>query len=174
MVVVQRKENRFLVNADEVAEAAKRVYSAQGPTTVQIVFFETMPFAAQLQLMATTDVLIGVEGTGMFNGNYMSEGSTVIRIKPYMLDHLMPGTGRNHEVIWEALGIQYFVWSSKDINTTRASVSLEELQGAIDNPDSLPWITKFDIAYKQDTVVSMDDFYPLLEEAAKASVTIQQ
>ena len=168
VVVIQRKENRFLLNANEIAEAAERVFSAQGPATVQVVFFETMSFAAQLQLMATTDVLIGVEGTGLFNANYMSEGSTVIRIKPYMLDHLVPGTGKNLEVIWDALGIRYLAWTSNNTSTTRAHVSLKELQDAIDHADELPWLTKFHIAYKQDTNVTIDDFYPLLEEAAKA------
>ena len=174
VVVVQRKENRLLVNANEVAEAAERVFSAQGPATVQIVFFETMSFAAQLQLMATTDVLIAVEGTGLFNGNYMSEGSTVIRIKPYMLDHLVLGTGKNHEVIWDALGIRYLAWSSNNISTTRPPVSLKELQDAVDHPDELSWLTKFNIAYKQDTSVTIDDFLPLLEEAAKAAIAASQ
>lgn len=173
VVVIQRKENRFLMNANDVAEAAERVFSAQGPATVQIVFFETMTFAAQLELMAITDVLIGIEGTGLFNGNFMSEGSTVIRIKPYMLDHLVLGTGKNLEVIWQALGIRYLAWSSNDISTTRAQVSLKELQDAVDHPDELPWLTKFNIGYRQDTNVIIDDFYPLLEEAANAVSQLQ-
>jgi len=95
----------------------------------------------------------------------------VIRIKPYMLDHLVPGTGINHEVIWDALGIRYLAWTGNSTSTTRAHVSLKELQDAIDHPDELPWLTKFNIAYKQDTKVTMDEFHPLLEEVAKVVVS---
>uniref|UniRef100_A0A7S0Z7V3 Glycosyltransferase 61 catalytic domain-containing protein n=1 Tax=Ostreococcus mediterraneus TaxID=1486918 RepID=A0A7S0Z7V3_9CHLO len=174
VVVIQRKRNRLLVNANEIAEAAERVFSAQGRVTVQIVFWEAMSFDVQLQLMATTDVIIGVDGTGLFNGNFMPEGSTVIRIKPYMLDRLIPGRSRNFEVIWQTLGIRYLAWSSNNTSTTRARVSLKKLQDAIDHADQLPFVTKFNIALKQDTNVTMDDFYPLLEEAAKAANVVSQ
>ena len=93
------------VQTQEIAEAARAVFSALGFVKVQTVLFDDMPFVAQLQLMSITDVLIGVDGTGLFNANFMPEGSTVIRIKPYMLDRLLPGKSRNFEAIWKALGI---------------------------------------------------------------------
>ena len=168
VVVLQRRGSRSLVNVDEIAEVAEKVFSGQGPATVQIIFFEDMPFAEQLQLMAVTDVLIGVDGTGLFNGNFMPEGSTVIRIKPYMLDRLLPGKSGNFKAIWQALGIRNLDWSSNNISTTRASVSPKELQDAIEHADQLPFPTKFSIALKQSTLVPAHEFYELLKEAAEA------
>lgn len=169
VVVLQRKGPRVLVNADEIAEAAGKVFSDVGVANVKTVMFEAMTFAEQLQLMAITDVLIGVDGTGLFNGNFMPEGSTVIRIKPYMLDRLVPGKSSNFKVIWQALGIRNLEWGSTNISTARPSVSMKELQDAIDQADELPYLTKFSIALSQGTYVTLEDFYPTLEQAAKSA-----
>ncbi len=169
IVVLQRKGSRALLNIEEIADVARAVFSVHSLTKVQVVVFDDMPFPAQLQLMSVTDVLIGVDGTGLFNANFMSEGSTVIRIKPYMLDRLLPGKSDNFIAIWEALGIRHLEWSSNDISTTTPSVSLQELEDAVDNAHHLPYLAKFKIALNQGTRVAMETFGLLLEQAAKSA-----
>lgn len=168
-MVVQRKGPRSLKNAEEIAEAALVVFSVHGqPARVQVVFFEDMPFASQLQLMAVTDILIGVDGTGLFNANFMSEGSVVVRIKPYMLDTLVPNKSNNFKVIWRALGIQQLEWSSNRTSTTTPSVPLQVLLQAVKHADQLPFETRSPIALTQQTYVTIDTLWPVLEEAANA------
>ena len=168
VVVIQRKENRFLLNANEIAEAAERVFSAQGPATVQVVFFETVSICCATAAYGDNRRTYWCPGYWAVQCQLYVEGSTVIRIKPYMLDHLVPGTGKNLEVIWDARHT-VFSLDSNNTSTTRAHVSLKELQSAIDHADELPWLTKFHIAYKQDTNVTIDDFLSIAGRGSEGS-----
>jgi hypothetical protein len=171
VVVVQRKTRRIL-NPDELAGAVEELFrsSALGQGHVQVVVFEELSFAQQVRLMARTDVMIGVDGTGLFNGNFMPTGSYVLRIKPYALDILIPGKSGNFKRIWQALGIQQLEWGAKYLNQTTPSTGAKHLQALVDavqRGEKPSRLERFQSALAQDTRVDVVEIQQMLTEVLR-------
>lgn len=97
IIIINRASRRRILNGKEVADLSQKVFNASPayPAISAVQYLEGRTFSEQIRMMASNDVLIGMDGTGLFNGNFMPYGSTVIRVKPYALDLVLPGKSGN-------------------------------------------------------------------------------
>lgn len=173
VVVVQRKGKRRILNVDELAAAVQKLFGTSsefGRGHVHVVAFEELSFAQQAQLMARTDVMNGVDGTGLFNGNFMPTGSYVLRIKPYALDILIPGKSGNFKLIWRALGIHQLEWGAKYLNQRQPSMGAEKLQALVDavqRGEKRSRVQRTRPALGQDTRVDVVEIQRMLAEVLR-------
>lgn len=172
IVVVQRRKSRRFLNAEEMASAVHELFdrSSAGPVHVQVVLFEDLAFAQQAQLMSQTDIMIGVDGTGLFNGNFMPPGSYVVRVKPYALDVLIPGKSGNFKRIWEALGLRQLEWTATQLNQTEPAIGVGQLQALIaatQNGTALTRSQRTGPALSQNTRVDVSELRRLLMDAVE-------
>ncbi|KAF9636101.1 hypothetical protein BFW01_g6996 [Lasiodiplodia theobromae] len=54
---------------------------------VQAIDFAALPFAEQLRIIRTTDVLVGVHGAGLTHALFLPEGASVVEIQPRRLNY---------------------------------------------------------------------------------------
>ena len=52
--------------------------------------------------------MLGVDGTGLFNANWMQPGSGVIYVLPYMAAAVIPRKGDTFVRLWRALGLRTY------------------------------------------------------------------
>jgi hypothetical protein len=74
---ISRREKRFILNEASLV----RVALALG-AQVKVVVLESLPLFEQLKIFRSTDVLIGVHGSGLINSQFMRKGSAVIQLIP--------------------------------------------------------------------------------------------
>lgn len=74
---ISRREKRFILNE----AALVRVALALG-AQVKVVVIESLPLFEQLKIFRSTDVLIGMHGSGLINSQFMRRGSAVIQLIP--------------------------------------------------------------------------------------------
>jgi hypothetical protein len=74
---ISRREKRFILNE----AALVRVALALG-AQVKVVVLESLPLFEQLNIFRSTDVLIGMHGSGLINSQFMRQGSAVIQLIP--------------------------------------------------------------------------------------------
>ena len=52
--------------------------------------------------------MLGADGTGLFNANWMQPGSAVVYVMPYLAASALPHKGENFVRLWRALGLHVF------------------------------------------------------------------
>jgi hypothetical protein len=73
VLIVQRRKNRVIVNADELG-----VLSSDAGHVTEIADLEDLPFSQQRTVFAQTDVLVSMAGTALHNVLFMRPGSAVV------------------------------------------------------------------------------------------------
>ena len=66
------------------------------------------PLHQQMAVSAAAHVMIGMDGTGLHNGNWMQPNAAVVHVLPFGANALLPGKGDNFVRMWLALGIRPF------------------------------------------------------------------
>ena len=103
IVLVGRKRSRLWLNEREALVAVqRRVPGAQA----SLVHFEGMSLRAQMEVSRRADVMVGIDGTGLANANWMRNGSTVIDLIPFGNARARPRLASNFHRMWAALGIR--------------------------------------------------------------------
>jgi hypothetical protein len=80
-IVMKSGKSRSILNIDDIIRVIKRSGSVDEQwLDSHMLVFETLSFSEQVQIMAHTDVFVGVHGAALFNGIFMQEGSAVLEI----------------------------------------------------------------------------------------------
>ena len=126
VLLVGRKRNRLWLNAREVAAAVRGL---DGVRSASLVYFEGATLAQQMQVVTAADVLMGVDGTGLSNGNWLRAGSSVIDIMPYFNAVARPDLSSNFRRMWAAVGVH--------VQTEHARANESTLPTLVDK--LMPW-----------------------------------
>ena len=95
MVYLIGRTSRKIVNADEVL-ATIRAQPGVDPALSRLVYFEGRSLKAQMELMLTASVLVGLDGSGFLNALWMhSRPSTAVYIMPFGNRFVRKGKGSN-------------------------------------------------------------------------------
>ncbi|KAL2243003.1 UNVERIFIED_CONTAM: Alpha-1,3-arabinosyltransferase XAT3 [Sesamum indicum] len=95
MLIISRKQNRFITNENQVANLARNM-------GFDVVVEETGPNVSVVgKLVNSFDVLMGVHGAGLTNMVFLPENAVVIQIIPFGAE------------LWAK---PYFRWPAKDMN----------------------------------------------------------
>ena len=84
LTYVDRVTKRRLVDQDIHLAALRKAYPY---ANIKIVDYASYTFEEQLKISATTDILVGVHGAGLIHVMFMAQGSALVEIMPYNLDH---------------------------------------------------------------------------------------
>ena len=106
VLLVARREGRRILNEAEVLAAVRSVPGVDGKA-LEKTYFDG-PLHKQLAVSAAAHVMIGMDGTGLHNGNWMQPNAAVVYILPYGANPLLPTKGDNFVRMWKALGIRPF------------------------------------------------------------------
>ena len=101
-----------MLNAKSVLKSIKNTLK---DILVEEIYFEKINLTARIKYASECDVMVGVDGSGLFNANFMRKGSFVVRILPYGMDKYLPNKGFNFIRSWNALGVHH-----RDLHTTNA------------------------------------------------------
>ena len=112
VLLVRRSNHRFMLNAKSVLKSIKNTLK---DILVEEIYFEKINLTARIKYASECDVMVGVDGSGLFNANFMRKGSFVVRILPYGMDKYLPNKGFNFIRSWNALGVHH-----RDLHTTNA------------------------------------------------------
>uniref|UniRef100_A0A7S4NUV9 Glycosyltransferase 61 catalytic domain-containing protein n=1 Tax=Guillardia theta TaxID=55529 RepID=A0A7S4NUV9_GUITH len=123
------------------------------------VSFEGLSLMGQLEQVRSACLLIGLDGTGLFNGVFMDVGCIIVRIKPIYLDVLVPGKSKNFERLWRNVGMFYDSVPSMFFNVT---LSIEE-RDMIANPSKYDAMKRFRFGLSLDAVVDQEQLLGTVE-----------
>ena len=96
---ISRREKRFVLNE----AALVRVALALG-AQVKVVVLESLPLFEQLKVFRSSDVLVGVHGSGLINSQFMRKGSAVVQLIPLGVQ----GAASFFQSTAVAAGVRYF------------------------------------------------------------------
>ena len=106
VLLVARREGRRILNEEGVLAAVRSVPGVDGKA-LEKTYFDG-PLHKQLAMSAAAHVMIGMDGTGLHNGNWLKPNAAVVYILPYGANVLLPAKGDNFVRMWKALGIRPF------------------------------------------------------------------
>ncbi|KFH45710.1 EGF domain-specific O-linked N-acetylglucosamine transferase-like protein [Hapsidospora chrysogenum ATCC 11550] len=81
---VRRTHTRKLIREEQHLAALQREIPHM---SLEVVTFENLPFAQQLEVARRTDVLLGVHGAGLAHAFFLRPGSAVVEIQPLGFNH---------------------------------------------------------------------------------------
>lgn len=100
VTLIRRTNTRRLVDEERHVEALR----ARIPhMALEVVEFESMPFARQLEVVRRTDLLVGVHGAGLTHAMFLRPGAAVLEIQPEGFDH------KGFRNLAQMLGLEYSV-----------------------------------------------------------------
>ena len=105
VLLVDRVASRRLLNAPALLDAMRRVPGVDA-TAARLVRFEGMPLHRQMRVAAAACFMFGMDGTGLFNANFMRPGCTVAHVFPFGTRELLPDKSSNFVRLWQALGLR--------------------------------------------------------------------
>jgi Glycosyltransferase 61 len=107
-LVVQRSNDRLLLNAGELVDAlgALRV-------DARLVHLETLPFDEQVALVRRARFLVSVHGSALVNMLWLPADATVVELFPYEF------TRPSYEHLSALLGLRYVAWRNDRVEDTR-------------------------------------------------------
>lgn len=158
ITIIDRKDAQAIQNIDLLLEA---VHSAFPRVVAQAVDFAAIPMADQLQIVLSTDVLVGVHGAGLSHILFMHEGrGAVIGIEP-AAESKTPRSSR-YKNLAAIMGQRYFEAESRSAlpdpaeqYQTQTGREVEsELRKRSNHDDGL--------------VVNEADFIPIVRQAIEA------
>ena len=106
VTVLRRERGRRFGEADVTRYLAERL----GVADVRLASFDggTMPYAAQLQALAATDVLLAAHGAALASMVVMAPGAAVVELFPHNFKYLM------YEELARVSGLLYFPHEARD------------------------------------------------------------
>lgn len=158
IIIIDRKRDRKLGNALHLKYALESLAFVD---KVSLVYLEELNLFEQMSLFRQSNLAIGMDGTGLFNVNFMTGGnrSAVIRIMPYKGDEILPNKSNNFEAIWDALGILHMGLSIRNAGCSRFEGSEADFQTFLRNftrsPEALSLGSKYSYILRQETNVSL-------------------
>eukprot|EP00270_Netrium_digitus_P014059 TRINITY_DN4739_c0_g1_i1.p1 TRINITY_DN4739_c0_g1~~TRINITY_DN4739_c0_g1_i1.p1 ORF type:complete len:698 (+),score=154.60 TRINITY_DN4739_c0_g1_i1:144-2237(+) len=163
LVFVNRLKDRKILNIDEL----KGIANASGKFgSVLEVDLAEYRIVQQVELMAETDVLVAMDGTGLMNGIFMPLGAVVIHLRFWGCQKYIRSKGRNFQMMFAASPGRSLRWESDNRQLTvlpeqvLQNRSLEEVLG------SDPSFTEaFQILRRSDTIIDPMAFKCLIETA---------
>ncbi|KAH9317512.1 hypothetical protein KI387_019281 [Taxus chinensis] len=165
LTIVDRRSNRVIVNVKELDQIAVKSGFFK---SVEVAYLEGMNLQEQVELMGKSDVLVGMDGTGMMNAIFMPEGGVVVHIRPYGCKEYLPGKGINFNRLWSANPGRVIRHESEDRQTTRFPTNIAELPERVFNRSSNSSTSyRFSFILKQDTLVDPPAFRCILDTAHK-------
>ncbi|KAK0642816.1 EGF domain-specific O-linked N-acetylglucosamine transferase [Lasiodiplodia hormozganensis] len=84
LTFIDRRTSRALVDTEQHL-ANLRLHFPR--VRVQAIDFAALPFAEQIRIIQTTDVLVGVHGAGLTHALFLPEGASVVEIQPRRLNY---------------------------------------------------------------------------------------
>lgn len=115
IMLVGRRHNRLWLNQRDVLSAVSGI---TGVRAAELVHWEGLSLRAQMERCMRADVLMGMHGTGLANGNWMRTGSTVVVLVPYGNKRARPNLAENFRGMWDAVGV-HSVFSHATVHETR-------------------------------------------------------
>lgn len=143
VTIINRTGTRKLIDQDKHIEALRQRYpSAQ--VLFQVIDFASIPFSKQIEIIRTTDVLVGVHGAGLTHGLWLIKGSTMVEILPEGLHH------KGFRNLAGALGHNYFSTHASGVGAgrRRTSVNVNSWQAADVALEERHWLELMDVAIK--------------------------
>lgn len=114
VLLVDRRSSRRWLNVAHVASAVERL---DGVRSARVVRFEGLSLAEQMRQVRDVDVLMGVDGSGLANGNWLRNGSFVIDLVPYLNAVVRPDLSNNFRRMWHMLGVQVLTSHATRVET---------------------------------------------------------
>ncbi|KJX95149.1 DUF563 domain-containing protein [Zymoseptoria brevis] len=105
LTFIDRKKSRSLDNQDALVQAIRSRFPQ---VDVHLVDFAALSFKQQLETVASTDILVGVHGAGLTHGMFLKPNSTIVEIRPPVMDH------KGFKNMAKFLGHRYFSEHSVD------------------------------------------------------------
>ncbi|BFI36690.1 hypothetical protein MARPO_0058s0095 [Marchantia polymorpha] len=161
LVIIDRRDNRVMVNVDELCQIAN---STGHFRSTHVVYLEEMSMDEQIRLLGETDVLFGMDGTGLMNGIFMPEGGIVVHVRPYGCAEFLPDKGRNFERLWSAHPGRVIRYESGDIERTRFPAHIKERPELVFNHSS-PVAYRMPFILRQDSIIDPAAFRCLLHSS---------
>jgi protein O-mannose beta-1,4-N-acetylglucosaminyltransferase len=179
-VVFSRRENRLIVNEDELLTAVSTEFKLKP----QFVRMEDMKFHEQVKVLGRTKVAIGMHGSVLIMGLFLPRGSVLIELYPYAVpsDNYTPYRTMSR---LPGMNIAYRAWENKypDNNIPHPDRDMyhgginhlkPEERDAILNTPTVPKHTCCTNPYwlfriYQDTKVHVDEVKALVADALKES-----
>ena len=107
LLMVSRSKDRRILNERAVFDRVTRIRGISRGRS-RLTSFEGLPLHTQMRISAKADIMLGMDGTGLFNANWMQPGSVVVYVLPYMAATVLPSKGDNFVRLWRALGLRTF------------------------------------------------------------------
>ncbi|KAJ9206950.1 hypothetical protein DTO021D3_1686 [Paecilomyces variotii] len=107
---IDRKESRRLIDQEAYLDGIRQQFQH---VTVRAVDFASISFREQLQIVRTTDVLVGVHGAGLTHALFLKPNSVVVEILPAGLNH------KGFRNLAGLLGHTYYSAHSRDASTAK-------------------------------------------------------
>lgn len=163
LTIINRRSNRRILNVQKLQQTAMETGFFK---TVQVSYLEEMDMASQIHLMALTDVLFGMDGTGLMNGLFMPEGGVVVHARPYGCSQALSGKGINFERLWVSNPGRVIRYESGDLKSTVFPTDIREVAEVAFN-SSTPYGYRASFILKQDSIVDTVAFRCILDSAHK-------
>ena len=159
ILLVRRSNHRFILNAEDVLKSVRNTLKE---AVVEEIFSEKLNLTEQIESASKCDILIGVDGSGLFNANFLRKGSFVVRILPYGMEKYLPLKGYNFIRSWDALGVYH-----KDLYTTNPKHTYTHDATLVwllrKNPESISPKLAWNLV-NQDTIVNISGLVLILKE----------
>jgi len=114
--------------------------------------------------MAVTDVLFGMDGTGLMNGLFMPEGGVVVHARPYGCSRALSGKEINFDRLWVSNPGRVIRYESRKIKSTVFPTDIREVAEVAFNL-STPNSYRAPFILKQHSIVDIVAFRCILDSA---------
>ncbi|GLJ48837.1 hypothetical protein SUGI_1030010 [Cryptomeria japonica] len=161
LTIVDRKSSRVIINVKDLQKIA--VESGYFKS-VYLVYPEEMSMEEQVRLMGVTDVLFGMDGTGLMNGIFLPEGGVVVHVRPFGCKEFLTGKGINFDRLFCANPGRVIRYESGERNSTRFATNVAEVPELVFNHNSSVTVGyRFSFILKQHTLIDPLAFRCILD-----------
>ncbi|RAO64780.1 uncharacterized protein BHQ10_000792 [Talaromyces amestolkiae] len=136
---IKREGTRKLIDQDARIEALREQYH-EDKVLIQVIDFAVLPLTQQIQIIRSTDVLVGVHGAGLTHGLWLREGSAMVEILPDSFEH------KGFRNLAGALGHNYFSTHASTRKTSRRSDNTWQMSDV--TLDEGRWLQLVDVAIR--------------------------
>ncbi|GLJ48843.1 hypothetical protein SUGI_1030120 [Cryptomeria japonica] len=161
LTMVDRKSSRVIINVREL----QRIAVESGYfKSVELAYPEEMSMEDQVRLMGATDVLFGMDGTGLMNGIFLPEGGAVVHVRPFGCKEFLPGKGINFDRLFGGNPGRVIRYESGERNSSRFATKITEVPELVFSHNSFVTVGyRFSFILKQDTLVDPLAFRCILD-----------
>lgn len=136
---IERKGTRKLIDQDTRIEALREQYH-DAEVLIRVIDFAALPFTQQIQIVRSTDVLVGVHGAGLTHSLWLRKGSAMVEILPEGFEH------KGFRNLAGALGHNYFSTHTSKRKISRRGDNMWQMSDVA--LDEGRWLQLMDVAIK--------------------------